>query len=174
MGHVSSLYLAHQINNLIHKPILQGLDKILAICKGAASAAPSPPKKVLSFRVGRQARRGTCSYLLKLTVNQRGELIGVFHAVFGYVSPNLGEIGRRSRAYNYAWHLLAAGSCSCLKPFAAFAFHFGRIPWAGGTTVQALLNIVPQLLQLRSAQLIFCLHQAQGLTYHLAGGVVAA
>jgi hypothetical protein len=75
---------------------------------------------------------------------------------------------------NYAGHLLAIGGCAGREPLASLPFHIGHIPGTRRTALQALLNVMPQLRQLRGAQLVFGFHQTQRLTLHLARGVVAS
>jgi len=41
-------------------------------------------------------------------INECGESVRVIHAIFGDEGPNFGETGRRSWAYDYVGHLLAA------------------------------------------------------------------
>jgi len=117
---------------------------------------------------------GPASQSPEVAVNESGELIGVFHAVFGYVSPDLGQIHRRTWPYDDARHSLAAGGRVCSAAFAAFALHLRSAPRSRRAAVQALLNVVPKLLQLRSSQLVLRFHQTQRLAHHLAGRVVAS
>ena len=123
---------------------------------------PSPPQSALL----RQQ--------LKLLIDQVNERIGLIVAVFGDELPDVRKIGLGPGLKSNLRHGLTAlggGAGRGLAPPPVLLYLVGA-PGYGRATGQTLLDIGAQLLELKGAQLVLLLHEAQGFADDLTGGGV--
>jgi len=123
---------------------------------------PSPPQSALL----RQQ--------LKLLIDQVNERIGLIVAVFGDELPDVRKIGLGPGLKSNLRHGLTALGGGAGRGLAPPPVLLGLVgaPGHGRATSQTLLDIGAQLLELKGAQLVLLLHEAQGFAHDLTGGGV--
>jgi hypothetical protein len=111
---------------------------------------------------------------LELLIDQINERIGLIVAVIGDELLDFREIGFGAGLENNHRHGLPGLGVSTARGLALAAILLDLVgaPGDRGATDQPLLDVGAQLLELKGAQLVLLLHEAQGFAHDLTGGGV--